>query len=159
MNLKLYTAFAVIAASLMTSGCAPKLGGSDYSVAGVGEISQTEEGIVVAKRVVQLNASDPSKPGVGAGAGMATGAILGSAAGGSPRGSLVAGAAGGLIGAFAGHAIEQQATHQEGFEYQIRMIKTGEVITVAQGAEPNLGVGQPVYVVKSNRSRSRVIPR
>lgn len=148
----------ILSASLLTTGCAPKLGGNDYSTAGVGEISQTEEGVVVAKRVVNLNASEANKPGVGALAGGVGGLALGQAAGGG-RGSIATAAIGGLAGAFAGHAIEQSATNQEGFEYQIKLTKTNEIITVAQGGEPNLTVGQPVYVIKSNKSRSRVVAR
>jgi outer membrane lipoprotein SlyB len=145
-------------ASLLVTGCAPKVGGSDYARAGVGEVSETFEGVVLAKRVVQLNGSDPSKPGMGAVAGGVAGGVLGSTIG-KGSGNSIATVAGALGGALAGNAIEHSATSQEGFEYQVKITKTQEIISIAQGAEPNLSVNQPVYVIRSNRGNSRVIPR
>lgn len=147
-----------LSAGVLTTGCAPKLGGNDYSTAAVGEVSRTEEGVILAKRVVNFNATEANQPGVGAAAGGVAGFGLGQAAGGG-RGSVATGLIGGLAGAFAGHAAEQGLTHQEGYEYQVKLTKTKEVITIAQGAEPSLNVGQPVYVVKSNRGRSRILAR
>lgn len=158
------------AAALLTTGCAPKLGGSDYSVANVGDISRSLPGVVISKRVIQINATDPSQPGTGAGVGGVTGALAGSTIG-QGNGSLLAMGIGGLAGAFAGHFAEQGLTHQEGFEYQVRMERTGEVLTIGQGAEPNIPVGAPVYIVENMRTdgfsainegkkgRSRIIPR
>ncbi len=158
------------AAALMTTGCAPKLGGSDYSVANVGDISRSLPGVVISKRVIQINASDPSQAGVGAGVGAGAGVLAGSTIG-QGNGSLLAMGIGGLAGAFAGHFAEQGLTHQEGFEYQVRMERTGEVLTIAQGAEPNIPVGGLVYIVENIRTdgfsainegkkgRSRIIPR
>ena len=158
------------AAALLTTGCAPKLGGSDYNVANVGDISRSLPGVVISKRVIQIHASDPSKPGIGAGVGAGAGALAGSAVG-NGKGNLLAMGIGGVAAAFAGHYVEQSLTHQEGFEYQVRMDKTGEVLAIAQGAEPNIPVGGLVYVVENIRSnglsalnegkkgRSRIIPR
>ena len=169
MKTKILLSAACIAA-LITTGCAPKLGGSDYSVANVGDISRSLPGVVLSKRVIQINATDPSKPSTGAGVGGAAGAIAGSTIG-QGHGSLLAMGIGGLAGAVGGHFAEQALTHQEGFEYQVRMEQTGEVLTIAQGAEPNIPVGAPVYIVENIRTdgfsainegkkgRSRIIPR
>jgi len=46
---------------------------------------------------------------------------------------------------------------QEGTEYQIKL-DNGSTITIAQGIEPRLAVGQRVLVIESNRSRSRMVP-
>ena len=143
--------------SVVISGCAPRLGGSDYSVGGVGEVSTTLEGVVIAKRTVRLNGMDNSQPGVGAVAGGLGGALAGNAIG-KGHGRSLATAGGALAGAFAGHFVEQGMKDQDGFEYQVKLT-TNEVITIAQGLEPNLTVGQPVFVIKSDRSRSRIIAR
>lgn len=159
MKTKILLSAACIAA-LITTGCAPKLGGSDYSVANVGDISNSWPGIVISKRVVQINASDPSEPGVGAIAGAGAGSLVGSTIG-QGKGSVLGIAAGGLAGAFGGHFAEQAMTHQEGFEYRVRMEDTGAIKTIAQGAEPNIAVGAPVYIVENTRTlgRSRIVPR
>lgn len=152
---KTFVVATFVSAALLTSGCAPKLGGSDYQASAVGEISQTELGTITSKRVVRINAADPTKPGVGAVVGGLTGAVGGSMIG-RGRGSTIAALLGGLAGGFGGHALEQSATSQEGFEYQVRL-SDGSSISITQGAEPNLAVGQSVKVIVS-KSRSRVIP-
>ncbi|CAO5678537.1 MAG: hypothetical protein HEEMFOPI_00369 [Holosporales bacterium] len=154
INNKIFAAFALTAAFLST-GCAPKIGGSDYNMANVGEVSETFEGIILTKRVVNISGHET---GAGTLAGGVAGGFLGSAVGGG-KGKQLATVAGAIGGALAGHAIEQSASSQEGFEYSVKVLRTGEIITLAQGAEPNLSIGQPVYVVRSNRGNSRVTPR
>lgn len=158
---------ALCATALFNTGCAPKLGGSDYNVADVGDVAISTPGIIVGKRVIQIHADNS---GAGAGMGAVGGALLGSTIGGG-RGSIVTAGLGGLAGGVAGHFAESALTHQEGFEYNVRVEKTGEVITVSQGAEPNIPVGAPVYIIESKRSdsaqtihegkkrRARIIPR
>ncbi len=146
---------AFIGCALLASGCAPKLGGNDYASSSVGEISQTEIGTITSKRVIRINASEANKPGVGAMAGGIAGALAGSTIG-QGKGSTLASVIGGLAGGFGGHALEQNATAQDGFEYQVRL-SDGSSISITQGAEPALSVGQRVKVIVS-KSRSRVIP-
>lgn len=147
---------AVIGAAILT-GCAPKLGGSDYDVRGVGEVSKTMPGVILAKRVVKINAADPTQPGIGAGGGAAAG-VLGGSMIGQGDGNLLAMGLGALIGGFAGHALEQEATSQEGFEYQVRL-ENGSTIALSQGAEPSLCVGQAVFVIEGIKGRSRIVAR
>lgn len=141
---------------LFLSACAPKLGGNDYDVRGVGEISTTHKGVIIAAKTVKLRPDDHNKAGTGAMAGAASGAVLGSTVGGGDKMPLVSAVIGGLAGGFAGHAIENKLTEQDGTEYQIKL-ENGKVITLAQGLEPKLSVGQRVLVIESNRSRSRVV--
>jgi len=154
MKRKLLVAF-VSAASLALSACAPKLGGNDYSVRGVGEISQTFKGTVAAARKVMINSSD-GKIGAGALIGGASGGLLGSTLGGG-KGSLVTGVLGGLAGGAAGHFLEQKVNEQDGMEYQVQLDR-GDMITISQGADPMLAVGQRVLVIQSGKDRSRVVP-
>jgi outer membrane lipoprotein SlyB len=46
----------------------------------------------------------------------------------------------------------------DGFEYTIRLLN-GSVVTVTQGVEPSIPPGSEVYVVCSEKGRSRVIPK
>ncbi len=142
--------------ALLVSACAPKLGGSDYNVRGVGEISQTLRGTVISARPVIINASDNSQFGAGAGIGGLSGALLGSQIGGG-KGRVLTGTLGALGGAAAGHLIQQKATEQEGMEYQVQLDR-GDVITISQGAEPRISSGQRVLVIQSNKERSRIVP-
>jgi outer membrane lipoprotein SlyB len=146
---------SVVAASVLLSACAPKLGGNDYSASSVGEMSQTYKGVIVSMRKVAINAGDASTPGVGALAGGLAGGALGQAAGGG-RGRVITTVGGALLGAFAGHAVGQAATGQDGFEYSVKLAN-GDLVTVSQGADPVLAVGQSVLVIKSDRGRSRVV--
>lgn len=134
------------------SACAPRIGGSDYNVRGVGEVSTTQRGTILSKRVVNIEANNTHLGTLG---GAAAGGLLGSAIG-KGGGARIATGAGILGGAVAGHFAERALTNQEGFEYQVQL-DSGEVKTIAQGAEPNLGIGQRVLVISSARDRGRII--
>lgn len=156
---KVVFTIATLATGLMLAGCAPKIGGNDYSVRGVGEVSQTFQGTIISAHPILVSAKTAegqSSPGAGALIGGLTGGVLGSQIG-KGKGQVVMGTLGALGGAAAGHFAEQKLTEQEGMEYQIKL-DTGSIVTVAQGAEPRLAVGQRVLVINSARERSRVIP-
>lgn len=141
------------------SACAPNLGGSDYSTAGVGEISTTLKGVIVATRVVKIRPDNSEKSGTGAAGGMLGGALLGSTLGGGRKTPIATGVLGGIAGAVAGHALERKLTEQDGIEYQVKLTD-GNIVTIAQGLEPKMSVGQKVLLIESNRykGRSRIIP-
>ncbi len=160
--MKMKKVFLVVLSTLplFLTSCAPKLGGSDYSMADVGANSTSLRGSIISIRVVNLVATDANKPGLGAAAGAIAGGTTGYVvSNGGPFTSV----AGGLLGAAAGHFAEQALTNQEGFEYTVQL-DSGEVKTIAQGAEPRMAVGQRVIVVLNNKgvggqqARSRVIP-
>ncbi len=140
---------------LVLSACAPKLGGDDYDVQGVGKVSTTSKGVIVASRKVKIRA-DNSNPGSGAAIGGIGGAVAGSTIGGGHKMPLVSAVVGGLAGGTAGHLIEQKLKEQDGIEYQVKLDR-GDVITIAQGIEPKLVVGQRVLIIESYGARSRII--
>jgi outer membrane lipoprotein SlyB len=151
---------SLLTTTIFLSACAPRLGGNDYSVSTAGDLGEILPGTIVARKVVKIAGRDAGKentPGVGALVGGGTGALLGSQIG-RGWGSVAAGVAGGLLGGTGGHYVEKALTEQEGFEYQIRL-DSGKSVSIVQGAEPNLGVGQRVNVVLSTTGkRSRVLP-
>ena len=165
---------AAVLSAVNLTGCAPKIGGSDYSVAGSGEVSDTQRGRIIGKRIVNINARDPehqNDPGLGVAGGGIGGALLGSQVG-QGRGAVAGTAVGALAGMVAGHFAEKSLTEQQGFEYQVDL-DNGQILTLAQGADPELHVGQRVFVVtpiksgntttinmggRTNTSRARVIP-
>jgi outer membrane lipoprotein SlyB len=148
---------AILIGLMALSGCAPKLGGNDYGVSGAGEISKTRKGVIVATRSVILRPDNSHEAGTGAAAGAIGGAALGSTIGGGDTMPIVSAVIGGIAGGAAGHAIEGKLTEQEGTEYHIKLAN-GTTITIAQGVEPRMSVGQKVLVIESKRSRSRVVP-
>ncbi|GAJ46855.1 surface antigen [Holospora elegans E1] len=153
--------FNFLLISLLLSGCAPRIGSRDYALSGVGETCTTLPGKIIAKRTVNVSGSstteDDNKPGVGALVGALAGGLGGSAIG-QGTGSLFAAAGGALAGGAIGHYAARALTDQDGVEYQIQL-DTGAFLTVVQGPSPALCVGQKVFVVQSQKDRSRVIPR
>lgn len=149
---------ALVALNTLTA-CAPKIGGSDYSIRGVGEVNQVQYGTVIAARPITVQGKrleEQGKLGTGAILGGGAGAVAGSLVG---RGATpwIVGTLGALAGGAAGHAIENQATSQQGMEYEVQL-DTGGSISLTQGTEPMLSVGQRVKVLSSARERSRVVP-
>lgn len=143
------------------SGCAPRIGSGDYSLTGVGETCTTLPGKIIAMRTVNVSGSattaEDNQPGMGSLVGALAGA-LGGINVGKGRGSLFGAAGGALAGGIIGHFAARALTDQDGIEYQIQL-DTGGFLTVVQGPNPTLCVGQKVFVVQSQKDRSRVVPR
>lgn len=155
---KILLSCVLVIASVLVTGCTPDIGGQDYSVGDSGNFSETLYGTIVSMRPVSIDNRDPKdqgKPGTGASAGMATGAILGSQVGGG-RGRVVGLGLGALGGAVAGNFIENKLSKQQGFEYTIKL-DDGRTISVAQGKEPTLSASQRVMVIIGSE-RTRVVP-
>ncbi len=155
--------FALMGCALLSlNACAPRLGGSQYAVSGVGDVSQTLPGTIVAKRPVEISAKSPGNentPGLGALIGAGTAGLVGSQIG-KGKGQVAGAVGGALLGGVAGHYAEDALTSQKGFEYQVRLDRGGPnaLVTITQGAEPNLSVGQHVFVIQAGKGRSRVVP-
>ena len=141
------TAFAVV-----LSGCGSDFSGNRYDQAQVGEVSQTTNGVVTSLRRVELK---PDTSIAGTALGAAGGALLGSMIGGGKQ-KLLTGAAGAVAGGVAGNAIASRA--EDGIEYTVKL-DNGSVVTIAQGTSPAISVGQKVYIVHSQKGRSRVVPQ
>lgn len=151
-----YILIGALVASL--AGCASRIGGSDYAVAGTGEINDVAKGVIVGKRNVHINAKDSehqNEPGLGAATGLIGGGLLGSQIG-SGSGSVAGLVVGGLASAVVGHFAEKALTNQDGFEYQIQL-DNGRLITLVQGKDPELNVHQRVLVLTPTSSSSTYI--
>jgi len=144
--------------ALSASACTPDIGGQDYSVSDSGKLSQTFPGSIVRKRAIRIDnrsAEEQGRPGVGALGGGVAGGVLGSTIG-AGKGSKIATVGGALGGAVLGNYIENQVSKQDGFEYTINL-DDGRTISIAQGKEPQLQVGQRVLVIQGSK-RTRVVP-
>ena len=137
-----------------TAGCASGLGANDYSRSDVGNISRIDAGYITSVRQVKI---EGTQNGLGTATGAVVGGAAGSMVGGGDEERLIAGVLGAVAGGLIGAATQEGVTAQTGYEYVIRLERNGEDIVVVQGADVQLGVGQPVNVVYGNRVR--IIPR
>jgi outer membrane lipoprotein SlyB len=119
-------------------------------------MSETLRGVIVSKQVVNIGAKRPENendPGLGAGVGALAGGGAASYIG-KGSGKLWAMGAGALAGGIAGHFAERALTDQEGFLYTVQL-DSGRTISLSQGAEPNMAVGQRVLVITPSRPSGR----
>lgn len=138
----------VIALSLGITGCASNISSSAYSDQQVGQASQTYAGTIVSHRVVDVQ----GKSEVGGLVGAAAGGVAGSAIGGGFRANALGAIGGALLGGLAGSAAESSLSKQQAIEYVIQTEKNG-LITVAQGVDNPLAVGQKVLVIVGKTTR------
>lgn len=130
-------------------GCAPSLSSNVYSADQVGVANKTATGVIVGKRLVEINNSNPH---VGAMAGTVAGAAGGSAIGGGTRAHVIGGVGGAVVGGLLGNALDQKVNHQKGYEYLIRLTQ-GNTISITQTVDTNLPVGQSVLIIYGNPVR------
>lgn len=137
------------------SGCAANISPQTYSVGTVGQVNRTIAATVISSRSVDVAGTT----GVGGTAGAATGAVVGSSAGGRHSRANIVGAIGGaVIGGLAGAAVEANATQQKGMEYVVET-ENGNLMTLVQGLEPIFVIGQKVLVLYGSPSRLIADPR
>ncbi len=121
---------------LLTSGCAPGLGGGSYSRDQARREQNVRMGVVDSVREVQI---EGTRSGVGPAAGAVVGGVAGSTIG-QGRGAVVGTVLGGLAGGVAGQAAEQAATRQTGYEITVRL-DNGQLIAVTQGTDETFRAG------------------
>ena len=149
---------AVVAvASTALASCARQISPGVYTGAHVGEVRETYAGTLQSARVVTVQEGEMLEDN-------RTGGLLGGVAGGAAAsrigqgtGKAVAIAGGALAGATLGALAERSVKRQEAMEYIVRL-DNGALLTVVQGLQPQIGVGQRVYVQESAGGRSRVLP-
>jgi outer membrane lipoprotein SlyB len=163
--------------SVFITGCARDLSSNVY--ASDSTLSLTLEGKVIAVRAVTVKNHDKLGDNTGGIlAGGATGAVLGSTAG-SGSGTAVAVVGGALAGAALGSVMQDKLGQKSGYEYIVKVdtsklksnyyegnaamrsaistATTSGVVTIVQGTDTIMKVGQKVYVIFSD-DRTRVIP-
>lgn len=149
MKSVLITLFALFA-FLLTS-CTQNISPNNYNASYVGEANRVVKGTIVHVRSVQVSGNT----GVGTVAGGVAGGAAGSLIGGSTQANIIGAVGGALAGGLLGNYAEQQINRQQAIEYVIKTRK-GNLISVVQGPQSNLYVGQHVLVILG--ARARVIP-
>lgn len=155
-SLKIALSITAIAAAVSITGCAPNISPNAYDVSNVGSVNNVVRGVIVSARPVQVN-TNSNNNGVSAGglAGALAGGAAGSAIGGGTRANLIGAVGGALLGGIAGTEIQKGLTRQTGIEYVIKTTG-GNYISVVQGSQTALSVGQRVMVIYG--AQSKVIP-
>lgn len=146
----------VAVTTLSLSGCARNISSSTYNARTVGEAALSYQGVVISANQVDVSEGDyleDNKTGIVLGG--LTGGLVGSQIG-SGRGAVAGAVGGAILGAAAGAFAEKALKDQKGMEYVVRL-NNGQMMTVVQGLDNPLGVGQRVIVVAKNDGRSRVI--
>lgn len=144
--------------SLLT-GCARDISSGSYEEATVGSVASTYACTVVSVRRVRVNGQDKlGNNGLGLAGGAIAGGVLGNAVGGG-RGRTIATAVGALAGATAGAYAQKNLEEQVGLEYTVKLDNNGRLMTVVQGADNALHVGQPALLMVYPTGRSRLAPR
>lgn len=174
----LFIRFSAILTLLATlSGCARDLSSSMYTSDST--LSLTMEGVIISTRPVKIKNKDKMEDNVG---GMLAGGAMGAAVGtgiGGGSGNTMAIVGGAIAGGLAGAAIQGKLGEAQGIEYIVKVdtskmkdtyfdgnaamrnvvatAKLNGLVTVVQGTDNPLSVGQKVYVIYSE-NRTRVIP-
>lgn len=145
------TAFLLSALAIIVAGsaCTPKISPDTYSVGSVGQVNRVVRGTIVSSRLVAISGT---QSGAGAATGIAAGGVAGSAMGGNTRTNVLGAIGGAVVGGIAGAAIEESSTRQQGMEYVVET-ENGALLTVVQGTDPSLSVGQRVLVMYGQRAR------
>lgn len=153
--MKKFMTLIMLPATLLISSCASEIGANRYETSAVGQVNTAREGVIISVRRVRVATSDGT---VGTLGGAVAGGALGSLIGGSDAVRVAAAAGGAILGGVAGQSAQEALSSQDGYEYVIKM-NDGGALTVTQGADVVIAVGQRVMVLNASRGeRARVIP-
>lgn len=143
-----YVKLALIPISFLLAACAPNLSANNYNASQVGVANKAVSGVVVDKRVVNID----NNSGVGGVAGTVAGAAAGSTIGGSTASNIVGGVGGALVGGLLGNAVDKSIHAQQGYQYIVKLNKN-QTIAVTQTLDSNFRVGQHVLVIYGDKTR------
>jgi outer membrane lipoprotein SlyB len=142
-----------IVSVLALAGCAGSMSGNVYSRERAQKVQTVEYGQVLEVRQTQIAGT---KSGIGALGGAALGGALGSGIG-KGAGTTIAVVGGAIAGAAGGAAAEEAATKQPGLEVTVRL-DSGQTLSLVQGLDPPVRVGDRVKLMRNPDGSARVIP-
>lgn len=133
-------------------GCQSNINSDHYATNQTGKVSTVSQCTVLNVRYVGVN----SDTGGGTLVGSVAGGIAGSTIGGGSTAHTLGAVGGALLGGLVGSAAEQGLSSQTGIEYVVKL-DNGQVISITQGTQGALSVGQRCLVLFGNPSR--IIPQ
>ena len=150
--MKKITLALVLPLMMSLSACMDNIGADYYNTSAAGQVSRAVRGTIVAVRPVIVSDGDGQ---FGQLAGAAAGGVAGSMIGGSDAVHILGAIGGAVIGGIAGDAAQEGLSRQQGYEYTIQL-DNGNLVSLVQGKDVILHVGQKCLVLYGNRSR--VVP-
>lgn len=151
MKGKLFLLSALLT-TVLVAGCAQNISPNNYNVQNVGAVSRVLSGVIVAARPVKVSGNTTGAGGL---AGAVAGGAAGSAIGSGARAGIIGAVGGALAGGLLGNAIEKKVSDQGGIEYVVKTSK-GRMLSIVQGAQARLFVGEHVLVILGDPAR--IIP-
>lgn len=148
---KIAAAF-VLPVMLVLGACTDNIGADHYNTSAAGQVNRAVKGTIIAVRPVVVSDGDGQ---FGKLAGAAAGGVAGSMIGGSDAVHVLGAIGGAVVGGIAGDAAQNVLSRQQGYEYTIQL-DNGNIVTLVQGNDVVLRVGQKCLVLYGNRSR--VVP-
>lgn len=150
--MKKFAIALVVPMMLALSGCVDNIGADHYNTSATGQVTRAVKGTIIAVRPVVVSDGDGQ---FGKLAGAAAGGVAGSMIGGSDAVHILGAIGGAVIGGIAGEATQDGLSRQRGYEYTIQL-DNGNIVSLVQGTDVVLGIGQKCLVLYGNRSR--VVP-
>ena len=144
--------FLIFLAASFLGGCAPNISPNNYNVADIGAANNVVRGVIVTARPVQVSGHNN---GVGGLTGAVAGGIAGSTIGGGGTANALGAVGGAIAGGLLGNAVQKGVSKQTGIEYIVKTSK-GRLLSVVQGTQSALSVGQHVLVILGNPAK--IIP-
>lgn len=146
----------MLIASPVLSGCAPRVGGNDYSVSDTRQSHTIYHATVTSVHQVSINSRSDNRQAIGGVLGAVAGGVIGNTIGGGSGRTLatVGGALlGGALGVGAGNATAQQTGQEITVKYD-----DGSEESIVQGMDPVIYNGQRVRVLVDVNGSRRVVP-
>jgi outer membrane lipoprotein SlyB len=133
---------------LALAACGPRYSPDAYATRAVQQMNRVEQGVVIGRRNVTVQAEGAT----GAATGGAAGGIVGSQAPGGNITGAIGAVGGALVGGLIGSAAERVAGDTTAFEYIVRKTN-GDLVSVTQRDARPLDVGARVLVIAGNQAR------
>ncbi|HEV7264249.1 MAG TPA: hypothetical protein VGN83_04935 [Falsiroseomonas sp.] len=141
-------ALSLLLLPLALAACGSRYSPDAYATAAVQQMNRVEQGVIIGRRLVTVQAGGAT----GAATGGAAGGIIGSQAPGGNMSGAVGAVGGALVGSLFGSAAEQVAGSTTAFEYIVRKAD-GQLVSVTQRDETALDIGEGVLVIAGNQAR------
>lgn len=142
----------ILPLALLMGACTDNIGANQYNTSSVGQVNRAMKGTIIAVRQVQVSDGDGQ---IGKLAGAAAGGVAGSMIGGGDTAHILGAIGGAVVGGIAGNAAQEGLSRQTGYEYTVEL-SNGNIVTITQGSDVILQVGQRCLVLYGDRAR--VVP-
>lgn len=140
-----------LALPLLLSACGQRFSPDAYATRAVQQMNRVEQGVVIGRRNVTVQAEGTT----GATTGAAAGGIIGAQSPGSDMTRAIGGVGGALVGGLFGAATERVAGDTTATEYIVRKTN-GDLVSVTQRDTTQLDIGQRVLVIGG--AQARIVP-